>query len=200
MLASIRALVYTGNGPAGCVMTEAELVRRAKTGDRAAQEELYRSCARRVFSAALRICRDRHLAEDVSQDAWFRAFTKIGQFKGEASFCGWVYRIARNLAIDRMRPPLVVVMPGDDAVPDRPAPPDFPEECWILLHSCLAKLPPGYHTVLQLYVVEGLSHREIADALAIEHVSSRTQLFKARRMLAECYADCLEDGAAEAAS
>lgn len=151
---------------------------------------LYRQCADRIYTLLYRLCGDAALAEDLSQDVWIRAFTKIGQFRGESPFASWVARLARNRFIDHLRASKQTVSFDDvsEAAPAlRSAPVNVVDQ--IALQDCLEKLPPGYRTVLVMYLMNGLSHDEIASELGVTAVTCRTQLFKARARMAECLGD-----------
>ena len=84
-------------------MEERDLIARAKAGDRAAMGALYETHARRVYTVVRRLVGDDHLAEDLSQEAWVRAFEKLDLFRGESAFGTWIYRLATNVALNRLR-------------------------------------------------------------------------------------------------
>ncbi len=83
--------------------TIAELVERAKTGDEAAIERLYYLHSRRVYSVCLRMTSNQAEAEDLTQEVFLQAFRKLRTFRGEAAFSTWIYRIATNLVLMRLR-------------------------------------------------------------------------------------------------
>ena len=168
-------------------MNERDLVVQAKGGDDDAMSLLYHQCADVVFTIVRRICGDQHLAEDLSQDVWVRAFEKIGQFRGDSPFCAWVSRLARNLVIDHFRRAKRFVATDDDLelMPLADPPVDIVVDR-IVLENCLDELPDGYRTVLVLYVMQGLKHDEIARQLNVTSATSRTQLFKARARMLQC--------------
>lgn len=149
--------------------------------------QLYRQCADSVFTLLRRLAGNTAVAEDLSQEVWMRAFTKLDLFRGDASFKTWILRMARNRFIDHVRSQRDSVSLDDDTIttPVLRAPASHPVER-IAIERCLDLLPAGYRTVLVLHVIEGLSHDEIAEQLGIKSVTCRTQLFKARARLAEC--------------
>lgn len=162
-------------------MQESELVQRAKAGDRIAMGELYECHSRRVYTVVRRLVGDDHLAEDLSQEAWIRAFEKLHLFRGEAAFGTWLYRLATNVALNRLRRsskrgdvesaaelPRVSAAP-DDAVVNRR-----------LLSAAIDQLPHGYRQVLVLHDVEGWTHEEIGECLGCTAGTSKSQLHKAR--------------------
>jgi len=162
-------------------VTERDLIARAKAGDRAAMGELYETHARRVYTVVRRLVGDDHLAEDLSHEAWVRAFEKLHLFRGESAFGTWIYRLATNVALNRLRRsskrdaveasadlPRIVKAP-DDAVVNRR-----------VLSLALDQLPPGYRRVLVLHDIEGWTHEEIAQSLNCSSGTSKSQLHKAR--------------------
>lgn len=170
-------------------MDDQELVDRAREGDRAAMGRLYEAHAPRVYSVIRRLAGSDALAEDLSQDAWIRAFRKLHLFHGKSSFGTWMYRLATNTALNRLRrqgrreevetegdprraPPSV-----DDAVIDRR-----------VLSEALDALAPGYRQVLVLHDVEGYTHAEIGEKLGVAEGTSKSQLHKARARMRELIA------------
>lgn len=175
-------------------MDERDLIARAKAGDRAAMGELYESHARRVYTVVRRLVGDEHLAEDLSQEAWVRAFEKLHLFRGDSAFGTWLYRLATNVALNRLRRsskrdrveaaadlPLVA-KPPDDVIVNRR-----------ILSLALDRLPPGYRKVLVLHDLEGWTHDEIAESLNCSSGTSKSQLHKARARMRELLAP-LEGG------
>jgi len=173
---------------------DAELVERARLGDREAMADLYRAHSSRVYTVVRRLAGDDALAEDLAQDAWIRAFRKLDLFRGEASFGTWMYRLATNMALNRLRRrgrrdeverEAEILRPAaslDDAVINQR-----------LLAEALDRLPPGYRRVLVLHDVEGRTHEEIAELLDVAPGTSKSQLHKARARMREL----LEPGSAE---
>jgi RNA polymerase sigma-70 factor (ECF subfamily) len=168
---------------------EKELVERARAGDRLAMGSLYEAHARRVYTVVRRLVGDEHLAEDLSQEAWVRAFEKLHLFRGEAAFGTWIYRLATNVALNRLRRsskrtdveaaaemPTVVRAP-DDAVVNRR-----------VLAAAMDRLPPGYRRVLVLHDLEGWTHDEIAETLSCSPGTSKSQLHKARARMRQMIA------------
>lgn len=174
-------------------MEERELVERARAGDRLAMGRLYESHARRVYTVVRRLVGDDHLAEDLSQEAWMRAFEKLNLFRGEAAFGTWIYRLATNVALNRLRRQgrraevegaAELVAPSarlDEAALNRR-----------VLARALDRLPPGYRQVLVLHDVEGWTHEEIAAALDVAPGTSKSQLHKARARMRELIAPTKE--------
>lgn len=133
----------------------------------------------------MRYARNAENARDLLQEAFIKVFEGLKYFRFEGSFEGWLKRVAVNTCLD-----------FNKKLKSEP----FNEELDTHLHlgeqekisaglnirdlvSMLQKLPVGYRTVFNLYAIEGYSHLEIADALGISENTSKTQLFKARKML-----------------
>ncbi len=170
-------------------LDEPHLVERARAGDQLAMARLYQANARRVYSVARRLTGDDDLAQDVAQDAWIRAFQKLHLFRGDASFGTWVYRIATNAALNRLRSRSR--RSDAESAADWSARAPSIDEAVInqrLLQEALDRLPDGYRQVLVLHDVEGLKHEEIADMLGVTVGTSKSQLHKARARMRDLLA------------
>jgi RNA polymerase sigma-70 factor (ECF subfamily) len=167
---------------------EEPLIRRARDGDMAAFEQLYQDHVGRVFALCLRLAGDRSLAEELAQEAFVRAWQKLGSFRGESAFGSWLYTLTVNTALSerrsRRRRTSRVVATDDLSAFDRPGRPARPEHRFDL-ERALARLPPGARAVLVLHDVEGYKHQEIADMTGIAAGTSKAQLHRARRLLRE---------------
>jgi RNA polymerase sigma-70 factor, ECF subfamily len=170
----------------------AELVERAREGDVSAFEGLYRKHGDRVMGICMRMARDPELAEEWAQDAWVRAWERLGTFRGDSAFTTWLHRLTVNLILDRKR--------SDgrwrqrfESVPDystvnHAAQGDAPPGMRMDLEKAVATLPDGARTVFLLYDVEGFPHREIADRLGVAEGTVKAQLHRARKLLREVLA------------
>jgi RNA polymerase sigma-70 factor (ECF subfamily) len=167
---------------------EQPLIRRAQDGDMAAFEQLYRDHVGRVFAVCLRLCGDASLAEELAQEAFVRAWQKLGSFRGESAFSSWLYTLAVNTALSerrsRRRRTSRVMTTDDLSAFDKPGRPPGPEHGFDL-ERALAQLPPGARAVLVLHDVEGYKHQEIAEMTGIAEGTSKAQLHRARRLLRE---------------
>lgn len=178
-------------------MTEADLIKAACAGDRSAMSALYEQHAGRVYSVVRRLVGDDDLADDVSQDAWVRAFEKLHLFRGDAAFGTWMHRLAVNSALNRLRrksrrteienaaETKTVTGGADDVVLNQR-----------VLALAMDKLPDGYRKVLVLHDVEGLKHEEIAERLGIAAGTSKSQLHKARARMRQFLSPGLQAGEA----
>jgi RNA polymerase sigma-70 factor, ECF subfamily len=170
---------------------EAELVRRAQAGDRAAFEQLYRDNVGRVYALCYRMAGTADLAEELAQDVFVRAWQKLGSFRGESAFSSWLHPLTVNVALTERRSRrrrVARVMTTDDLTEfERPGPPtrsDGPEAGFDL-ERALATLPPGARAVFVLHDVEGYKHAEIAERTGVATGTSKAQLHRARRLLRE---------------
>lgn len=179
----------TGPASSFAIDVPAALLARARGGEAAALEQLFRWFERPVFTLALRICGDRSEADDVLQDTMLKAFSSLGGFRGDGGspFWGWLRRIAVNEALQRLRRSRRLETLADqetldglaeDLVPPPPAAADA-----ALLQRALAQLPAATRSVLWLYHAEGYTHQEIAAAMQRSVSFSKSQLARGTRRL-----------------
>lgn len=165
------------------------LLARARGGEAAALEQLFRWFERPVFTLALRICGDRHEADDVLQDTMLKVFSSLDRFRGDGGspFWGWLRQVAVNEALMRLRRSRRLEREeGDDAVDalaEDLAPPPPAAADAALLQRALAELPDATRSVLWLYHAEGYTHQEIADAMQRSVSFSKSQLARGTRRL-----------------
>jgi len=139
----------------------------------------------------LGVCRqyikDLQFAEDVMVNGFFKVFTHLDSFKFEGSFEGWVRRIMVRESISFLRKKQFVVY--DDEVLDKSQSQDasfsIAEMNTEHIQLLIDGLPDGYKTVFVMYAIEGYKHKEISELLGISESTSKSQLFKARRILQE---------------
>lgn len=167
-------------------MIEEELIKKCITGDRLAQEKLYNTYASRMKGICVRYARSAFEAEDIFQDGFLAVFTNLGKYKGTGSFDGWIRRIMIYTAIDTYKKDLPLKQQVTyDSAPEVEALEisglDLLNEQELI--QMIQQLPEGYRIVFNLYVVEGFSHKEIAELLNISASTSKTQLFKAKKTL-----------------
>lgn len=180
------------------VSDELALVEAAKAGDVAAFEGLVRRYDRNIFRIAQHITQNREDAEDVVQDAFFKAYSNLNQFQGQSKFYTWLVRIAVNEALmklRRRRPERTVsldedVKTEDDTIPREVA--DWspnPEQQYKqaelreILDRTIHGLPATFRTVFVLRDVEGLSTEETAEALDLSIPAVKSRLLRARLQL-----------------
>ena len=173
--------------------TEQELLARIREGNAQARHELYCRYAPQSMAVAMRYVADGDAARDVLQDAFVKILTSVSRFgyRGEGSLRAWVLRIVTNEAIDHVKERHKRLF--TDALPD-----DLPDEepdvglvPLAALQHMMEQLPPGYRLVLNLYVFDQKSHREIARQLGIGESTSASQYHRAKRLLAKMIKDYL---------
>jgi len=162
------------------------LVGRAQHGDVQAFEELYRSTVGRIFALCMRMCGDRHLAEELTQESYLRAWQKLTTFRGEAAFTTWLHRIAVNVVIGnrRVRVRRDERPAGDGEIDEMLVEESSADTATAVdLERAIARLPERARTVFVLHDVEGFRHREIAEMAGMAVGTSKAQLSRARRLL-----------------
>jgi len=166
--------------------SEQELIDLCIKGDRIAQRALYDRLASRMLSLCLRYVGDRTTAEDIMQEGFVTLFTRLDSFKGHGSFEGWARRIFVNTALMYLRKKDALKM-SDDIDAARNLSTDMASQMedigYLELMKLITSLPAGFRTVFNMYVIEGYSHKEIAEMLDISEITSRSQLSRARTWL-----------------
>jgi RNA polymerase sigma factor (sigma-70 family) len=169
-----------------------DLIDKCRNGSRLAQEEIYRLYYRAMYNTCLRMLNDRVEAEDVMQDAFLTAFLKLGQYRGEMSFGSWLKRIVVNKSIDVLRAKKMRFEELDEKHEDETAfsfesdqAQEETEQQVRKIKEAVQQLPEGFRVVLSLFLFEGYDHEEIALILGISESTSRSQLARAKKKLAE---------------
>ena len=162
------------------------MLEKAKEGDRRAQKAIYDALADKMFALCIRYMGDRGTAEDVLQDGFVTLFAKLDTYTGDGAFEGWARKIFVNTALMSLRRN-DVLKESEDVDSARAVSSESPSAIQNIgykeLCRMISDLPAGFRTVFNLYVVEGYSHQDIADALGISVTTSRSQLLRARAML-----------------
>jgi len=162
-----------------------DLIRGCRKGDPKAQRELYNRLSRRMLGICVRYVSSRQEAEDVMITGFMKVFDRIGQFKGEGSFEGWIMKIMVNESLSYLRKNKTMWAEVDieNAAVKQ-------DTLWAESHlnsvdllRLVEDLPTGYRTVFNLYAIEGFSHKEIGDMLGINESTSKSQLSRARTLL-----------------
>lgn len=164
-----------------------QLIKRCKSRDRKAQEELYRTYSGKLFLLCLKYSGDRQQAQDTLQDGFLKIFENLDQFSGKGSFEGWMSRIIINTALKKFRDQTVYLSIEEDLTEDPEDDLQIDEEQVELseLIGFIQELPVRYRHVFNLYVMEGFSHQEISEMLKISPGTSKSNLARARRKLQE---------------
>jgi RNA polymerase sigma factor (sigma-70 family) len=171
------------------MQTELEgLIEQCKANNHKAFEVVYKKYYRVLFGIALRYAGNRTEAEDILQDSFIKIFNSVDSYKGRGSFEGWMKRIVQNTAINNYRSNLkfelhIEVSDIENRMVDDSFNSLFETFDEKNLLALLNTLPQGYRLVLNLYFIDGYSHKEIAEMLNISIGTSKSQLFKAKNYL-----------------
>ncbi|MEK7222997.1 MAG: RNA polymerase sigma factor RpoE [Pseudomonadota bacterium] len=174
-----------------------KLVVRVQKGDKTAFDLLVRKYQHKGAKLISRYVRDRREVEDVTQEAFIKAYRAIGGFRGESAFYTWLYRIAVNTAKNYLesqsrRPPgsdmeiegaeLIESGEGlrDQATPERQM---LTNEIATTVHRVLELLPPDLRTAITLREIEGMSYEEIAEVMDCPIGTVRSRIFRAREAI-----------------
>ena len=163
-----------------------QLIAGCKEKKRESQKHLYEKFSRSMYGVCLRYARNNETAEDLLHDGFIKIFSVIDSYSEKGSFEGWMKRIFINMALEKLRKEKsTIVIEEMGEVPDlidndNEEVSNIPEEELMKMIQCL---PKGYRTVFNLYAIENLSHREIAQMLDIAEGTSRSQYIRARQIL-----------------
>jgi RNA polymerase sigma factor (sigma-70 family) len=170
---------------------EDEIIKGCLRREPNAQQQLFDLYSSKMYGLCYRYVRHAMEAEDILVTAFTKIFERIGQFKGEGSFEGWMRRIMVNEALTYLRKSRSMYLETDLEQADRE--PDYDKLSDHLetedLLKMIQELPAGYRLVFNMYAIDGYSHKEIAEQLGISENTSKSQLSRARvylqKMLAE---------------
>ena len=198
--------------PAYSLTEDLQLFDLAKAGDMQAFEELVSRHRDRVYVRAYSIMRNEALAADLSQNAWVKAWQRLEQFHGEASFLTWLSRIVTNICLDELRRQKRARTDSIEAMEESTGPIENRMEMETLdpieglsreelrerIDAALAKLSDKHRTVIVLYEFEQLEYREIAEKMGTSIGTVMSRLFYARKRMASLLKETLKrDGLIE---
>lgn len=156
-------------------------------GERMAQDALYKKFSSLLFGICLRYAGNRMEAQDVLQEVFVKIYHNIGSYNHEGSFEGWMRRIAVNTSITNYRKNLKHAFQKDvDDLMRSNQEPSSHEDLEFTaeeMMNCIERLPIGYKTIFNLYVIEGFMHKEISEMLNIDVNTSKSQLSRAKNYL-----------------
>lgn len=169
------------------IAVEDDLLDRARSGDRQAQATIYERFEQPVFTLAFRLCQSHDEAQDAMQDCFLNVFRRLHQFKGRSPFWGWLRQVAINTTLQRLRQKnrfsLRFVF-GSEQQDTTPAVSTNSGDQMDLAQA-LADLTPTARSVVWLHDVEGLTHKEISQAMGKSLSFSKSQLARAHKRLRE---------------
>lgn len=167
------------------------LIDRCREGDSLAQFEIYKLYYKAMFNTCVRIVNDPTEAEDIMQESFFKAFEKLSTYRNEVSFGAWLKRIVVNSSLDFMKKKKLTLISIEQAYgvkdDDSLSINDFEPESVEQLKKALNLLPEGYKLVINLVLIEGYSHDEVAEMLGVTASTSRSQLARAKKRLMEIF-------------
>jgi len=167
-----------------------ELIERARGGDPRAFDEIVARHERRVFAVALRICRHREDALDVTQDVFVTALRSLGSFRGDAQLSTWLHRVAVNASLDLVRRRSRRESSTLDDALEQPSTAEGPESQAIdavrarEVHRALGAIAPDHRAIIVLHDLQGLGYAECAEALDVPVGTVKSRLHRARLQLA----------------
>ena len=169
-------------------MTEEAILKGCLQNDPAAQKELYNRYSPKMLSVCYRFAHNREDAEDMLQEGFIKIFSQMHTFGNRGAFEGWIRRIIVHTCINILKKnkkfnESVDIIHATGAMVREESVPSIVQAKQIV--ECIRMLPIGYRTVLNLYALEGYSHREIGIMLDIEESTSRSQYTRAKAMLEE---------------
>lgn len=163
-----------------------QLINDCKKNDSKAQEQIYKLFAPKFFGVCLKYSTNYVEAEDNLQDGFIIIFKKIGQFQFKGSFEGWAKRIMINNALQKYRTEVRFLEVVNDAISEEEIPEiDDTAVSLDYLMQIIQELPDRYRMVFNLYVLDGYSHKEIAEMLEITTGTTKSNLARARIILKE---------------
>lgn len=167
-------------------MTEEAILKGCLHNEAIAQRELYQTYSPKMLAVCYRYAHNREDAEDMLQEGFIKVFTQMHSFEKRGSFEGWIRRIMVHTCINILKRnkkfnESVDIIHANSIQVREDSVPALIQVKQIV--ECIRSLPIGYRTVLNLYAIEGYSHREIAQMLDIEESTSRSQFTRAKAML-----------------
>ena len=180
--------------PSNYNLSETDIIQGCLTGNPKMQEALYKRLSAKMYSVCLRYAGNADDAQDLLQEGFIKVFRNLDKYRGDGSFEGWVRRIFVNTSIEQYRKKSLALQKATDVenvvmedkewnVLDKLAERD--------ILKMVQELSPGYKMVFNMHVIEGYSHKEIADMLGINEGTSKSQLARAKAVLQKMVEDRL---------
>ena len=173
------------NSKSNHTLTDLDLIQGSIDGDHQIQEILYHRFSPKMYAVCLRYSGNADDAQDLLQEGFIKVFKNLSKFRGDGSFEGWIRRIFVNTSIEHFRKKVnlyTVTETQEETLEDKE---------WNVLDNLAEKdiiamiheLSPGYRVVFNMHVIEGYSHKEIAEILGINEGTSKSQLARAKGVL-----------------
>src|ERR1017187_5128128 len=173
-------------------MTEEAILQGCLKNHAAAQKELYNRYSPKMLAVCYRFAHNREDAEDMLQEGFIKIFSQIHTFQNKGAFEGWIRRITVHTCINhlkknkRFNESVDIIFASSVQVREESVPSIVQAKQVV---ECIRMLPMGYRTVLNLYAIEGYSHKEIGEMLDIEESTSRSQYTRAKAILEQVLTD-----------
>ena len=172
-------------------MNESQIIAGCKKNNRSAQKALYALYAPKMMAVCLRYSKDDDTAKDLLHDGFIQVFQKIGSYKGDGSFEGWLRRVFVNLSLENYRQEQRKIAVYSDYSKDETDLYDAPEDELLdigdiprnTILKIIQEMPEGYRNVFNMVIFEDMPHKEIAEHLGITEGASRSQFFRAKEFL-----------------
>ena len=167
-------------------MTEEQMLAGSIKNNASAQEAFYNRFSPKMLGVCYRFAKNREDAEDMLQEGFIKIFTQMHQYRNEGALEGWIRRIVVHTCINVLKKnkkfaESVDIIHANSIHVKEDMIPSIMQAKQVV--ECIRMLPMGYRTVLNLYAIEGYSHKEIAGMLDIEESTSRSQYTRAKAML-----------------
>ena len=171
-------------------MREKEIIRACKKGDRKGQKAFVDQYSKGMYAICMRYLRQEAYAKDALQEALVKVLTKIDKYSEEGSFKSWVSRVTVNVCLQELRKEKRHISAEIDSSNE----PHFSDQMDVKFEtkavmSFLNTLPSNYRIAINMFLVEGYSHKEIAEVLNVTESSSRSIVTRARKMIVEAFKD-----------
>lgn len=178
--------IVLNSGNQSEIMTEEAILQGCLTNNAAAQKALYQKYSGKMLVVCYRYAHNREDAEDMLQEGFIKVFSQIHTFENRGALEGWIRRIIVHTCINhlkknkRFNESVDIIHASSVQIREENIPSIIQAKEVV---ECIRMLPIGYRTVLNLYAIEGFSHREIASMLDVEESTSRSQYTRAKAML-----------------
>lgn len=176
-------------------MTDQELIKGCLKNNELIQKRLYDKFSGQMYGICLRYCRDESIAAEALQAGFIRVFKNLANFRSDGDLGAWIRKIIIRAAVDQLKKEKISFTEDLSLVDEsnysyNPVP-AFDDFDYNFLLKLMNKMPDGYKMVFSMYVIDEMDHTEISELLGITEATSRTQLFKARKMLQNLIAEFL---------
>lgn len=163
---------------------ESALIKKALKNNRDAQHTLFEEHAPKMLSICRYYIKDIQQAEEAMLNGFYKVFTNLKNYRSEGSFEGWIRRIMVRESISYLRGRKILEFPVEDLITEDDSNNNIEVNMGVAeIQQLIDDLPEGYKMVFIMYAIEGYKHHEIAEMLHISEGTSKSQLFKARKLL-----------------